>query len=100
MADLPLQDIVTGEEADCVNCRERIYAVIDPYSGCVDWGSALPSLGFEGPHDFGCARSPLNDDEGTGGHEPGDGHTPNGFKILIDSKSYWERIAEREAVTP
>lgn len=74
----PLADIITGEEATCVQCRAHIVAIIDPYSGVVDWGA--PFGGDKTMLDFGCDRSPLSGDEGCGGHNPGSGHTPLGFK--------------------
>jgi hypothetical protein len=67
-----MDDIVTGETAVCVNCDRTITAVVDPYSGMVDWGDN---------GDFGCFDSPDTDDEGTGSHDPGEGHTPLGFNI-------------------
>ena len=70
-------DIVTGETATCVHCDQTIYAVIDPYSGVVDWGSGM----FEdAPEDFGCDSHPDTDEDGCGSHNPGPGHTPLGFR--------------------
>lgn len=89
--------VVTGEKSTCTYCGEGIGAVIDADSGCVDWGSyfgdslAIPDV----PADFGCSDSPDTDEDGTGGHEPGEGHTPNGFKVLIDSRTYWAEIQSR-----
>lgn len=83
-------DIITGERSTCEHCGEEIIAVIDATSGCVDWGTAFdndPTM-----LDFGCSDSPDTDDDGTGSHDPGEGHTPCGFKILLDSRAYWERI--------
>jgi hypothetical protein len=85
-----LDDIITGETSTCIHCGEPIAAVVDPTSGCVDWGSSIFTAGK--PEDFGCSGCPDTDDNGTGAHSPGDGHTPVGFKILVDSRSYWERI--------
>lgn len=81
-----MDDIVTGESATCTQCGERIYAVIDAHSGVVDWGSKYP-WDDASPSDFGCAGSPLNDEEGTGGHNPGAGHTPIGFQTKPTKQS-------------
>lgn len=75
----PKSDIVTGERATCIQCREEIGAVIDPYSGSVDWGSYFAA--DEAPGDFGCADSPDTNEDGCGGHNPGSGHTPLGFVV-------------------
>lgn len=77
----PKADIVTGERATCVQCRQRIGAVIDPYSGVVDWGSFFP--GDSAPADFGCDSSPDTGDDGCGSHDPGEGHTPIGLRLPI-----------------
>lgn len=96
------EDIITGERAVCVQCGEEIGAVVDPYSGSVDWGGFFPYEMFgdtDKPRDFGCNDSPDTDEEGTGSHDPGERHTPSGFKILVDSRSYWEAI-ERQKKSP
>lgn len=67
-----MDDIATGEESTCTQCHQRITAVIDPYSGVTDWGAR---------GDFGCDTSPDTNEEGTGSHNPGPGHTPLGFKF-------------------
>lgn len=88
-----MTDIVTGERSRCVHCRQKIAAVIDPSSGVVDWGSDIDhALGIPLGLDFGCSYSPDTTDEGTGSHDPGKGHTPCGFKILIDSRTYWSQV--------
>lgn len=93
-----MSDIATGEESTCIHCRQRILAVIDGSSGCVDWGAEdrrhpADPVWF----DFGCGEHPLTGEDGTHGHDPGPGHTPLGFRILIDSKSYWQRIEIQKA---
>ena len=88
-----MNDIITGERSTCVHCRERIGAVIDPYSGSVDWGT-LTGNGYgmgDRPEDFGCDGLPETSQEGCGEHNPGDDHTPCGFIVLIDSATYWEK---------
>lgn len=67
-----IEDILTGETSTCHWCAHRIVAVIDPFSHTVDWGA---------DGDFGCDRNPETDEEGCGSHNPGEGHTPVGFKI-------------------
>lgn len=77
----PKPDIVTGERSRCINCKQKICAVIDPYSGVVDWGSDLDhALGVPAGLDFGCEQSPDTSKDGTGSHNPGPGHTPCGFR--------------------
>lgn len=93
--------IVTGERSECQYCGEDIGAVIDADSGYVDWGSYFSSMGRVGPPfpaDFGCSSSPDTNEEGTGSHEPGEGHTPLGFKVLIDSRGYWAEIERQVGI--
>lgn len=88
-------DIITGERSTCVYCGERIAAVVDSSSGCVDW-AGMTGNGLrrdDKPNgDFGCEDSPDTDEDGTGGHNPGDDHTPLGFRIEVDSRTYWKQL--------
>lgn len=91
--------IVTGERSECQYCGEDIGAVIDADSGCVDWGTvSVFGKGGDFPTDFGCDSSPDTDEDGTGSHEPGRGHTPIGFKVLIDSRGYWAEIERQVGI--
>lgn len=92
-------DIITGERSECIYCGQDIGAVIDGSSGCFDWGSSLSE--DDSIEDFGCDSSPDTDEDGTGSHNPGEGHTEPGFRVLIDSASYWQQVeAHRARVGP
>jgi hypothetical protein len=62
-----LADIVTGEASTCEHCGERIYAVVDPYSGTVDWGTSFGHS--RTPEDFGCADGTVGEWEGEDGED-------------------------------
>lgn len=77
-------DFPEGTTAKCVQCHEPI--LLDQQEGGgtgKDWGAGRPAdwqpnggLGL----DYGCFDSPLNDNDGTGGHSPQAGTiiTPGG----------------------
>ena len=69
-----IYDFPEGTTAECVQCDEPI--LLDKTEGggpAKDWGAGTPAewqpnggIGL----DYGCAFSPLNDDDGCGGHSP------------------------------
>lgn len=68
-----IYDFPEGSTAVCVQCDREI--LLDQREGGgtgKDWGSSPSDWVGNGGigMDYGCSGSPLNDDEGTGGHSP------------------------------
>lgn len=68
-----IYDFPEGTTARCVQCRQMI--LLDQREGGgpgKDWGASPENWVGNGGigMDYGCDASPLNDDDGTGGHSP------------------------------